>query len=914
MEDELRHPNPGTPTLQRLHDLELLEQIGRDVTSTLDLDRVLNLILDRVKAALGAEAASVLFIEPDSNALVFRAAASANAELLLQRRIPPGRGIAGWVARHGMPIVVVDPSHDPRFYNEIDRIDGFVTRSILAVPLKNQDRLLGVLEALNKRDGTFSEDDVRLLQLVATWAAVAIDNARLYSEATQRARELAIRNEVSQLLSTATDLQSLLDSITTHLSEIAGSTACLILLGDMTVVAPEPVSCFLNGRLIPAVDPHLDRLIALLRRDVSTTHPTIIADLMASGHLAADEASHAPARSLMVLPLLVGEAPQGMVLLGHNAPGRFSQRDVDRVLPLVQQVALAVRKVQMTENLTEMVDARTSELRHEQARLRMIHEIGQVTVSSLDPATLLRAAAYKIRDAFAYQRVSIRTKSQTELTLIADTDGPNGIPTMPIPISADSLACRVAAQAQHRPVSDPTTKSQPDPGNDPVKGSELVLPLDSQGELLGVLEVRSRFQASFDQDDVSTLETIAGRLTMALRNARLFEQVARSKHEWEATFDSIAEGVVLHDDQMIVRRVNRSLADMLETTAEALVGRDVVDAICGAQSTDGEVLRAHPSQPLTTELTEPRRRRTLATTGYPIARPDGSAAGRVLVLRDVTDERVWRSRMLQTEKLASLGQLSAGIAHEINNPLGFIHSNLNTLSRYASDLRTVFLAYHTVFAGDPRLTECERDIDVEYLLQDGDLAITESQEGVERVQSIVTGLKNFARADESTEMKDADLHAALETALKIAWNEIKYKATVEKDYGTLPLVRCNLYRIGQVFINLLVNAAQAIQADGRITLRTRADAEWVEISIQDTGYGITPENMPKLFDPFFTTKEIGQGTGLGLSVVYGIVHEHGGQIDVASRTGQGTTFTIYLPIAGPEASGVVADKEFANEH
>ena len=163
-------------------------------------------------------------------------------------------------------------------------------------------------------------------------------------------------------------------------------------------------------------------------------------------------------------------------------------------------------------------------------------------------------------------------------------------------------------------------------------------------------------------------------------------------------------------------------------------------------------------------------------------------------------------------------------------------------------------------------------------------------------------------------MKDADLHAALETALKIAWNEIKYKATVEKDYGTLPLVRCNLYRIGQVFINLLVHAAQAIQADGRITLRTRADAEWVEISIQDTGYGITPENMPKLFDPFFTTKEIGQGTGLGLSVVYGIVHEHGGQIDVASRTGQGTTFTIYLPIAGPETLGVVAEKEFTNGH
>jgi two-component system NtrC family sensor kinase len=215
-------------------------------------------------------------------------------------------------------------------------------------------------------------------------------------------------------------------------------------------------------------------------------------------------------------------------------------------------------------------------------------------------------------------------------------------------------------------------------------------------------------------------------------------------------------------------------------------------------------------------------------------------------------------------------------------------------------VRTLFADYRNVLEQHGLLAECE-PVDADFLLQDLDAAVTESQEGVERVQSIVIGLKNFARADESGGMKSADFHQVLETALKIAWNEIKYKATVEKDYGELPPVRCNPYRLGQVFINLLVNAAQAITSDGRIMLRTRAVEDWVEFSVQDSGTGIAPENLPRLFDPFFTTKEIGLGTGLGLSVVYGIVQEHGGQIDVASRVGQGTTFTIALPVSGPAA-------------
>lgn len=893
--------SPRDISLQRIHDLELLEQIARDVTSTLDLDQVLTLILERVKASLDAEAASVMLVEAGSQALVFRAASSANAALLLQQRIPPGVGIAGWVAQTATPLIVTDPARDPRFYADIDRIDGFVTRTILAVPLKVQDRLLGVLEALNKHGGGFTTEDERLLMLVASWAAIAIENARLYTEATERAHELAVRNEVSQRLSAATDLQGLLNGVTAHLAEVAGADACMILLGDPQQETPLPVTIYANGQILPNVEPKLDRVTAMLRREVPMTGVTILPDLLASGYLTEAEIEHAPARALLILPLLIGDVAQGVVLLGHSQPGRFSQRDVERVQPLTQQVALAVRKALVTDHLAEMVEARTRELRSEQARLNIIHEIGQVAVSTLDPAMLLRAAARQIRDAFGYLRVRIWMGDSAALSLTADAGGPNASPSRYIPIANDSLPGWVAAHHQQLYVPDlalDTARRVPDGGL--AVRSAVGVPLRSQTELVGVLEAHSDQVEAFSGEDLSTLETVAGRLAMALKNARLFERVARGEREWETTFDAIAEGVVVHDEQLVIIRANHALAVLLDTAPEALIGHDVSTALCGGELPECATVRSDPQSPLSLELNEPRRGRTLAITGYPIAR--GGGGGRVLVVRDVTDERIWRARMLQTEKLASLGQLSAGIAHEINNPLGFIHSNLNTLSRYASELRTLFAAYHTAFAADPRLAACDAGIDPDFILQDLDQAITESQEGVERVQSIVTGLKNFARADESTELKAIDLHTALETALKIAWNEIKYKATVDKDYGVLPQVRCNPYRIGQVFINLLVNAAQAIQGEGRISLRTSAVDDWVEISIQDTGQGIPAENLPKLYDPFFTTKEIGKGTGLGLSVVYGIVNEHGGQIDVASRPGQGTTFTIYLPVAGPAQS------------
>ena len=267
-----------------------------------------------------------------------------------------------------------------------------------------------------------------------------------------------------------------------------------------------------------------------------------------------------------------------------------------------------------------------------------------------------------------------------------------------------------------------------------------------------------------------------------------------------------------------------------------------------------------------------------------------------------------QDQLLQSEKLAAIGQLAAGVAHEINNPVGFVNANLGTLKGYVKDMLRMLHAYEAGGgeasrdpAVDARLRQLRSELELDYLCDDAPLLIDESLEGLSRVCRIVQDLKSFAHADAYPESILTDLHECLDSTLNIAINEIKYKAQVVKDYGAIPEIECVPSQLNQVFLNLLVNAAQAMpeNAHGTITVRTRCDASAILIEIADTGSGIAPDVLPRIFDPFFTTKPVGKGTGLGLSLSYGIVQRHGGRIEVDSVLGQGTTFRVVLPIQRP---------------
>ncbi len=266
-----------------------------------------------------------------------------------------------------------------------------------------------------------------------------------------------------------------------------------------------------------------------------------------------------------------------------------------------------------------------------------------------------------------------------------------------------------------------------------------------------------------------------------------------------------------------------------------------------------------------------------------------------------------RDQLTQSERLASIGQLAAGVAHEINNPVGYVFSNFCTLHKVLADLFSMLDAYEQaepLLAGTPAaatLAGLRRSIDLDYLKEDVPALMNESLEGLTRVRKIVQDLKDFSRVDARREWEWTDLRRGLDSTLNIVNNEIKYKADVVREYGDLPDVQCLASEINQVFMNLLVNAAHAIdKSRGTITIRCGhddgPDGGTVWVQIEDDGCGIAPENLQRIFDPFFTTKPVGHGTGLGLSLSYGIVQKHGGRMTVDSQVGAGTRFNLVLPV------------------
>lgn len=271
-----------------------------------------------------------------------------------------------------------------------------------------------------------------------------------------------------------------------------------------------------------------------------------------------------------------------------------------------------------------------------------------------------------------------------------------------------------------------------------------------------------------------------------------------------------------------------------------------------------------------------------------------------------------QSQLLQADKMASVGQLAAGVAHEINNPIGFIKSNLSSLKYYIQSYQFVLQANNQTFTEfantgfDKDKTEQAIQLyqkeDIDYINDDIDELLNDSITGIQRVADIVSNLKTYSHVD-NQKKQEADINSCLTTTLKMVNNEIKYKCKVITDLQPLPKIFCNPSKLNQVFTNLIVNAGQAIEEQGEIRIQTALQNDKIQIAIGDNGKGIPEENIKRLFDPFFTTKPVGEGTGLGLSISHGIIEEHGGTIQVESALDVGTTFNIALPLDNQSSRG-----------
>lgn len=250
-------------------------------------------------------------------------------------------------------------------------------------------------------------------------------------------------------------------------------------------------------------------------------------------------------------------------------------------------------------------------------------------------------------------------------------------------------------------------------------------------------------------------------------------------------------------------------------------------------------------------------------------------------------------QLLRSEKLASLGELAAGVAHEINNPIGYVASNLAVLSEYTESL-TLLVRRMSEQLPSAQSNSLKSQFDYNYICEDLPKLLAQSEEGLHRVIEIIRDLKDFSHIDED-EFVDADLHLGIQSTLNIVANELKYKAEIIKQFADLPLVSCIPSQLNQVLMNLLMNAAHAIEQHGLITITTGCDAHWVWFSVADNGAGIAADKLEQIFQPFYTTKPKGEGTGLGLALSSSIVEKHRGVIEVQSQQGQGSCFKVKIP-------------------
>jgi two-component system, NtrC family, sensor kinase len=266
-----------------------------------------------------------------------------------------------------------------------------------------------------------------------------------------------------------------------------------------------------------------------------------------------------------------------------------------------------------------------------------------------------------------------------------------------------------------------------------------------------------------------------------------------------------------------------------------------------------------------------------------------------------------QKQLVHSEKMASIGQLAAGVAHEINNPTGFVSTNLHTMTEYLLVYKNLFYQMDELIAcfengeAAEKISTILKEVnlikeeeDFPFILEDAFQLLNESSDGANRIKKIVQDLRKFARPD-SMDFQSANINTAIEDALRLTSNELKYKCEVVKELGDLPEISCRIDQLTQVFVNLLVNAVHSITDHGIISIKSDLESNFILITVCDTGIGISKENITKLFDPFFTTKDVGMGTGLGLAISYGIIEKHDGQIEVESTPGKGTCFIIRLP-------------------
>ena len=724
---------------RRVEELSLLNEVGRTIAGSLDLDHVLREGADAARRLVDASRAVVLLYDPLRSELRFSGGVGYATDELERIVIPAGGGTVGPQAvRERRPIVVDDALHHPGIDERYRRT--FRPRSLVAAPVLLRGEPLGVLVVdEHEKERHFTESDVERVTAVANQLAVAIENARLYAEARGRLQEISTVIDVARVVSSSLELEEVLGAGAEHLKATLEASACTILLlargGELRRAASRG----------PSIGP--DRVLA---DAVSLPQEALAARAPVAGRQGTPDAG------TLAVPLHVREMPVGVALVAGGTPDRvFTPGELARATAIASQLAVAVDNARLY-----------SETRRRAEELGLLHEVGRSLVETLDIQRLLERGVQNLARIVDAPAASLLLATADGRAVdIRAVWGPHGVHLgrrLPLDPPESSLAALVVHRREPIVVEDAAT----DPRVNAVLRADtgargyLGLPLLVHERTIGaVIIMEPRGPRRFTPAEVERAAAIANQLAVAVENARLYEDLRLSYAELERA----------------------------------------------------------------------------------------------------------QHRLIQRERLAALGELSAVVAHEVRNPLGVIFNSLGSLRRLVRP------------TGDAKLL-----LDI-------------VGEEADRLNRIVGDLLDFARPS-TPDLRPERLEQVVEEAVGAALVPKPADVEIARDHDpALPPVIMDARLVRQAVLNIAVNAVQAMPRGGRLTLRTRRSGDAVVLEIEDTGAGIPAEVSARIFEPFFTTKA--SGTGLGLAVVKRIVEGHGGTIAVRNQPGSGAVFSLSFPVA-----------------
>jgi len=885
---------------RRVDELVLLNQMGQMLSSTLELEHILTILMDQTAIMLDAEAGSVSLLDEESGELVFMVAAGLKAHKVKGLRLPPGQGIAGWSAQEGRPALVPDVRKDARWYSQMDRETDFVTRSVLCVPLIAKDRVIGVIQVLNKRTGTFGEYDLSLLSSLSTGAATALENAQLYEKVRifneeleqrvkERTSELLTLHAIAATVSRSLDLTTIVNRALEQVLALMGRRTGGFYLFEPKTDQVHLVAHQGLGEELAQVMAQFKVGQGLIGLVAGRGEPIVVEDISTDSRTLVQGIKSSDLRSFAAVPLQAAGRVVGVMAIGDFRKHPFSREDTALLIAIGHQIGVAVENARLY-----------ARVREEKGLMELLYDVGRCLNASLNLSEVLYNSLSLITSRLGAQRGSILfTDSHlTEHNTLTIAAIPEAVFSPDRGIVEESLAGWVLEHEEGTIVFD-TQRDERwlaySGEGQPVR-SAICLPLKERGRVMGVLTLVHTEPGYFHEEHRELLNSIADQISSTVERLRLYEETVRARERLDTIFRSVGDALFVTDPEGTILYVNDAFQKLTGYHFDEAIGqnprflqsgqtpletyRDLWETILADRVWRGELVNRRKDGALyDADL-------TIAS----VVANGGNIVNFICSQRDITPLK---------EVARMKDELISTVSHELRTPMSSVlgFSELLLTRKMGEEKRLLYT--ETIHQEAKRLSALINNF----------LDIQRMEAGQQEYHLEPLALPGVISAVQATFATQSDKHSIV---VDIA----------EK----LPLVRADRDGISQVLNNLLSNAINFSPQGGEVRISCAVvevkgetvtfltpegyplspeavgDGRWVVVSVSDKGLGIPKEAMPRLFERFFRVdssdrREI-KGTGLGLAICKEIVKAHGGRIWAESEEGVGSTFWFTLPSRG----------------